>query len=58
MVSRRAWRFDLGCPLHVAHEVHQAWPGSKLVVIDDAGHTGSATMAARLREEVDALAFR
>ncbi|MEO6122703.1 MAG: prolyl aminopeptidase, partial [Ilumatobacteraceae bacterium] len=26
-------RFDLGGPVHIAHEVHAAWPGSQLFVI-------------------------
>ena len=31
-------RIDLSCPLDTAWQVHRAWPGSTLVVIDDAGH--------------------
>ena len=49
-------RFDLGGPVHVAYELHDAWHGSELIVIDDSGHTGSPSMAARLRTEVDAFA--
>jgi proline iminopeptidase len=42
-------RLDLGSPLQTAWELQRAWPGSELVVIDDAGHTGSdATRAAVL----------
>ncbi|MEO6124225.1 MAG: prolyl aminopeptidase, partial [Ilumatobacteraceae bacterium] len=37
-------RFDLGGPVHIAHEVHAAWPGSQLFVISDSGHTGSDSM--------------
>ncbi len=34
-------RLDLGSPLETAWELHRAWPGSTLVVVDGAGHTGS-----------------
>ena len=37
-------RLDLGSPLSTAWELAQAWPGAALVVVDDSGHTGSATM--------------
>ena len=49
-------RFDLGCPADIAYALHDAWTGSRLIVVDDSGHTGSDTLAMRLREEVDALA--
>jgi proline iminopeptidase len=32
-------RYDVVCPMISAWELHQAWPGSELVVIDDAGHS-------------------
>lgn len=32
-------RYDLICPLRSAWELHQAWPGSELVVVPDAGHS-------------------
>ena len=35
-------RTDLGGPMITAWELARAWPGAELVVIDDAGHTGSA----------------
>ncbi|GAA2691127.1 prolyl aminopeptidase [Nonomuraea recticatena] len=41
-------RFDLGGPLETAWQLAQAWPDSRLVVVDDSGHTGSDTM----REEI------
>lgn len=31
-------RMDLGAPLEAAWQLHNAWPGSKLIVIDEAGH--------------------
>ena len=49
-------RFDLGSPVHIAYELHDAWVGSELIVIDDSGHTGSKSMTARLRREIDAFA--
>ncbi|WP_329083198.1 MULTISPECIES: prolyl aminopeptidase [unclassified Streptosporangium] len=41
-------RFDLGSPLENAWQLARVWPGARLVVVDDSGHTGSDTM----REEV------
>lgn len=41
-------RFDLGGPLDTAWELHRAWPGSRLVVVEDAGHLGSGTMSAEI----------
>ncbi len=32
-------RYDLICPMESAWELHQAWPMSKLQIIDDAGHS-------------------
>jgi proline iminopeptidase len=37
-------KLDLGSPLETAWQLHRAWPGSELVVVDDAGHTGSDAM--------------
>jgi proline iminopeptidase len=31
-------RLDLGGPLRIAWELAQAWPGSELIVVEDAGH--------------------
>lgn len=33
-------RYDLQAPLANAWTLHRAWPGSELVVVDDAGHAG------------------
>ena len=33
-------RYDVSGPLDTAWHLHRAWPGSKLVVLDDAGHGG------------------
>jgi proline iminopeptidase len=33
-------RLDVSSPLDVAWRLSRAWPGSRLVVIDDAGHGG------------------
>jgi proline iminopeptidase len=35
-------RFDFGAPLANAWQLAAAWPGADLVVVDDAGHSGSA----------------
>jgi proline iminopeptidase len=35
-------RYDVSGPLDTAWELHNAWPGSALVVLDDAGHGGGS----------------
>jgi proline iminopeptidase len=42
-------RFDVSSPLDVAWAINAAWPGSELIVVDDAGHSlglGDAMLAA------------
>jgi proline iminopeptidase len=40
-------RFDVSSPLDVPWQLSRAWPGSRLVVVDDPGHgSGAATNAA------------
>jgi proline iminopeptidase len=34
-------RYDVVCPSISAHELHKAWPESKLFIIPDAGHSAS-----------------
>lgn len=38
-------RFDLGGPMQMAWDLARAWPGAELVVVEDSGHTGSASMS-------------
>jgi len=47
-------RYDVSGPLDTAWELHKAWPGSRLVVCDDAGHFGG-TMTAAMVEALDAF---
>ena len=49
-------RFDLGGPLQNAWDLSKAWPGARLVVVEDSGHTGSTTMGDALQEEFTRLA--
>lgn len=35
-------RYDVICPPSQAYELHQALPGSELVIVESAGHSGSA----------------
>ena len=35
-------RHDMGGPVQTASELHRAWPDSQLIVVEDAGHLGSA----------------
>jgi len=32
-------RYDVVCPVDQAHALHQAWPGARLVIVPDAGHS-------------------
>jgi proline iminopeptidase len=41
-------RSDLGAPVITAWQLARAWLGAELVVIEDSGHTGSASMAKEL----------
>ncbi|PWT93531.1 MAG: prolyl aminopeptidase [Proteobacteria bacterium] len=34
-------RYDMACPPITAYELHQAWPGSELIIVEDAGHAYS-----------------
>jgi proline iminopeptidase len=34
-------RLDFSSPLKTAFQLHQAWPGSELIVVEDAGHNSS-----------------
>lgn len=52
-------RYDIVCPIHTAHTLHLAWPGSDLVVVPDAGHSGMEPgIAAALTDGADLLANR
>jgi proline iminopeptidase len=35
-------RYDISSPLDTAWQLHQAWPASRLVVLDDGGHGGGS----------------
>jgi proline iminopeptidase len=35
-------RYDVSGPLDTAWHLHRAWPGSRLVILDDAGHGGGS----------------
>ncbi|PXY32847.1 prolyl aminopeptidase [Prauserella muralis] len=52
-------RYDLVCPPATAYELHQAWPGSELTVLEGAGHAVTDPgMLAALRAATDAFAGR
>ncbi|MFI6448266.1 prolyl aminopeptidase [Kitasatospora sp. NPDC050543] len=51
-------RLDMSGPLETAWELARAWPGAELVVVDDAGHKGSATMRAALYGAFERFAKR
>jgi proline iminopeptidase len=39
-------RLDVSSPLVTAWRLHQAWPGSELIVVGDEGHGGDAMIDA------------
>jgi len=51
-------RLDLGGPVETAWRLARAWPGSRLIVVDDAGHLGSDTMLEHVLHAVDGFARR
>ena len=42
-------RLDVSGPLGTAWRLHRAWPGSELVVLEDAGHGGESMTGAMTR---------
>ncbi|MET7717899.1 prolyl aminopeptidase [Streptomyces sp. NPDC005407] len=46
-------RLDLSSPLDTPWELTRAWPDAELVVVDDSGHKGSASMRAQVRGALD-----
>jgi len=50
-------RYDVSGPLDMAWALHEAWPGSELVVIGDAGHSG-ASMGPAIGAAIEAFAPR
>ncbi|MGF0302926.1 prolyl aminopeptidase [Rhodococcus rhodochrous] len=34
-------RYDVVCPARSAHDLHEAWPSSRLHIVDDAGHAAT-----------------
>jgi proline iminopeptidase len=51
-------RLDLSVPLKPAWDLVQAWPDAELVIIDDAGHTGSPSMGEAIMAAVARFAER
>lgn len=51
-------RFDFGSPLSTAWEVHQAWPGSELVVLGGAGHASGPGMLDAMLGAIDRFSHR
>jgi proline iminopeptidase len=47
-------RYDVSGPLDTAWDLHRAWPASRLVVCEDAGH-GGTTMTTAMIEALDDL---
>lgn len=51
-------RHDLSCPVGPVWDLARNWPDARLVVIEDAGHTGSPAFNVALAEAVDEFADR
>jgi len=52
-------RLDVSTPPDVARELAQAWPGSRLILVDDAGHgSGHAAMSEAIVEAIDGFRTR
>ncbi|WP_283135868.1 hypothetical protein [Rhizohabitans arisaemae] len=51
-------RLDMGGPLDTAGELHRAWPDSRLIVVEDAGHLGGVTTGGQVRQALDRFAGR
>jgi proline iminopeptidase len=51
-------RLDVSSPLDVAWQLSRVWPGSRLVVIDDAGHGASPGTNTALTAATDAFRAR
>ncbi|MBE9061696.1 prolyl aminopeptidase [cf. Phormidesmis sp. LEGE 11477] len=50
-------RYDVVCPMISAWELHQAWPESKLIIVNDAGHSATeAGITSALVEACDRFA--
>jgi proline iminopeptidase len=46
-------RLDLSSPLDTAWQLTKVWPEAELVVVDDAGHTGSPAMSGAIRAALE-----
>ncbi|MFI5384711.1 MAG: prolyl aminopeptidase [Fimbriimonadales bacterium] len=51
-------RLDLGCPLITPWRLADAWPGSRLVILDEAGHDRGPGMTEAVVEATDRFANR
>lgn len=49
-------RLDMGGPLKTAWELHRAWPGSRLHVVENAGHLGNDETSRLVVEALDEFA--
>jgi proline iminopeptidase len=46
-------RLDLGGPLRTAWDLHRAWPGSDLIVVEEGGHLATAATREHVRQALD-----
>lgn len=49
-------RLDMGGPLDTAWQLSRAWPDAELIIVEDAGHLGSAATRDHVRQALDRFA--
>jgi proline iminopeptidase len=49
-------RLDMGGPLQTAWELRRAWPDAELIVVEDAGHLGTAAIRGHVLQALDRFA--
>lgn len=47
--------YAISSPLDTAWHIHRAWPGSELVIVDDAGHGGGGSFTETLTAAITRL---
>ncbi|MFI6348349.1 prolyl aminopeptidase [Streptomyces sp. NPDC050560] len=51
-------RHDAGSPVQTAWELAKAWPGARLLIFEDSGHTGSPAMQEAVRDAIEEFKYR
>lgn len=51
-------RHDMGCPVQTVWELAKVWPGARLHIIEDSGHSGSDTLGETVRAAIEEFKHR